>query len=169
MELQAALNRLAGTSRLDAQGAANAIAGAWGRFDNFTVGATTTAPTLGTGGSTTGKYIRIGSMVVFHFIVAFGSSGANAGEGFYKIPLPVTGVYMGGPYGTSSLVDSSAGAILQGNVCMDPADQSGDYCFMVHYPGTPAGDFSDRLIGHNLPWAWGANDQFLGTLTYEAA
>ena len=52
--------------------------------------AATTNPTLGAGGSVTGKYLRLfPRMVIGHFLIFTGGAGFAAGSGFYNISAPV--------------------------------------------------------------------------------
>lgn len=50
--------------------------------------ATTTNPTLGTGAVQDGLWHRNGQLVVARALVQFGTSGADAGSGEYRISLP---------------------------------------------------------------------------------
>jgi hypothetical protein len=64
------------------------------RFTNTTYAAAWTAssvnPTLGSGGSVTGKYMRLmPSIVVGHVLIDMGGAGFAAGTGNYRISLPV--------------------------------------------------------------------------------
>lgn len=52
--------------------------------------ASTTNPTLGTGGSAVGKYSVVGNALVADIQIAFGTSGAAAGSGTYAISLPLS-------------------------------------------------------------------------------
>src|SRR4051794_31037361 len=61
---------------------------AWQDY-SLTVDASTTPPTLGSGGFTTASYLHLGGIVLYKFAVRFGTSGANVGSGQYRIPLPV--------------------------------------------------------------------------------
>lgn len=54
-----------------------------------TLTAATTNPTLGTGGSASGRYTLFGGkFCALHCTITFGTSGANAGSGQYLIALP---------------------------------------------------------------------------------
>ena len=62
-----------------------------GAYDSYapTLTATTTSPTLGSGSSATGYYKRLGRWVRGKAVITFGSSGTNAGSGYYGLLLPV--------------------------------------------------------------------------------
>lgn len=51
--------------------------------------ATTTNPTLGTASVQSGRYFQIGKFVIANFAIKFGTAGAVAGSGAYRISLPV--------------------------------------------------------------------------------
>lgn len=54
-----------------------------------TLTATTTNPTLGTGGAATGVYVDLGPFVLGWGNILFGSASTSAGSGNYRIALPI--------------------------------------------------------------------------------
>lgn len=66
----------------------NGYTGAWTSWTPALT-ASTTNPTLGTGGSTSGKYVKIGRTVMGWGYIKFGTSGQAAGSGTYLVSLPV--------------------------------------------------------------------------------
>ena len=81
--------------------------------------ATTTNPTLGTGSSATGAYARVQNLIVYNFLITFGTSGVVAGVGDYKVSLPVTANATSAFYqasnGQTSFFDNSANVVYFGN------------------------------------------------------
>ncbi len=124
--------------------------------------ATTTNPTLGTGSSVAGKYLKVGKLVTAQFSITFGTSGVNAGNGIYRVSLPVTATIFTGSFdtvGIGNLFDSSAGALYT----MTPVMISTTF-FELYYTGT-----SVYYAQNSSPMTWAASDKITGTLTYQAA
>lgn len=123
--------------------------------------ALTTNPTLGTGGSTTGRYYRIGKLVIGHFGVFFGTAGAAAGSGEYRVSIPVTiasgwiicghgwAIDADGPMRAFQLERGTDGNYLSMN--------QGDAVANQHW------------FRNNVPWTWTNNDYIRGQFMYEAA
>ena len=133
----------------------NTIAGAW---DSFTV--TLTNATLGSGGTSTGFYKKIGRLIVYRVQVTFGTSPSITGE--IRIDLPVTAASVVGVH-QILLQDAS------------PA---------TSYPGTPsltttyvglramnsAGTYaSATATSSTIPFTWAVDDQIRLAGVYEAA
>jgi hypothetical protein len=129
--------------------------------------ASTTNPTLGTGGTVTADGILRQGFVKIRFNVLFGSAGVAAGSGTYQLSLPtVLGVPLGidadwasqHPIGKARLRDSSVPTIaLDWHVVTDLS-------------------FADKIVVKNdtggavtnaVPWTWAANDTFQGILEYK--
>lgn len=140
--------------------------GAW-RSWTPTLTASVTNPTLGTGSSTEGFYIKIGRTVIAQFAIVFGSSGVNPGSGSYRIELPFAYVQrftgVGWHYvGDARLIDfgsGSAQASLQLN--------SGNRVTMIYPAAWPTG--ATLVVGDAAPWTWAATDQIHGQVIYEVA
>lgn len=128
--------------------------------------ALTTNPTLGTGSTQAGRYCCVGNLIVAQGIIAFGTTGANAGSSTYEISVPFPIVMFGGttsPIGLVEIVDSSASAhaLLPAVVATD-----GDAKFRVRYPVTyPTGTLAN--MNHSTPWAWAASDSIQFSVAYE--
>lgn len=62
----------------------------WSDWGVYTpdLSATTTNPTLGTGATQFGRWIRQGTSATVAIFIEFGSTGASAGDGIYEISLP---------------------------------------------------------------------------------
>ncbi len=65
------------------------LGGVWQAYTP-TLTATTTNPTLGTGSSVYGEYVRVGNAVLCRGTIKFGTAAAAAGSGNYAVSLPVT-------------------------------------------------------------------------------
>lgn len=143
----------------DGTGLADAFTAA-GQWQSWTpvLTAATTNPTLGTGSSQTGRFMRIGTMVVGHGRIAFGTTGVLAGNGQYRTSLPIpcatSGVVVGSMMAqdTSNLTASRGGVMISGPTSTTTTSQ------------TVAG-----ITAHNVPFAWAATDIFTFTFMYEAA
>lgn len=129
--------------------------------------ATTTAPTLGTGGGTSGHYWREGSTVRVAERVVWGTAGVNAGSGDYRFSLPVaasgsltasSGLGDGHPIGTATLRNNTT-----------PGNSTGGIVQLVTSTTAlilvPAGG----AVGAAVPWAWGANFRINLMLSYPVA
>jgi hypothetical protein len=125
--------------------------------------ATTTNPTLGTGSSVTGWYVHFGSIssadeyVVVGFQVVFGTSGAAAGSGTYRISLPVTASTTSpSASGTALVFDDSTG---ERRVAMV------DLVTTTTLGLNPDGASS---VDNDFPWVWANNDSIRGICFYRA-
>lgn len=127
-----------------------------------TLAGSVTNPTLGTGSSTEGAYLRIGSLVIAYASVVFGSSGSSAGSGYYSLDLPVavagatkiTALGSGWLYDSSGTDRYSATAVRIDNSNLR----------LVFGAGT-AGDY----VGASTPFAWSTSDQIHVNLQYRVA
>lgn len=126
--------------------------------------ATTTSPTLGTAGTTTGKYLQIGKLIVGWGEVDFGTAATAAGTGTYLLSVPVTGaaIFQRRVTGGDILM-KCAGVLTRGWLEWNTST-------------TVSLVYSSVLIGgartaaaNNLPGAWTANDRLEYTFNYEAA
>lgn len=135
-------------------------AGAWTTYTPVLT-ASSVNPTLGTGSVVDGSWVRDGRKVTVHVGVAFGSSGAAAGTGTYRISLPVTaktlttGFHIGGAFGN----DLSAADGVDG-VSRIGASGGWDKVEMM---------LNNALATAAVPWTWANGDTFSLTITYEAA
>lgn len=134
--------------------------GAWNSWTPVLTGSTTN-PTLGTGGTITGKYAQIGKLVTVRFQIQFGS-GMSAGSGRYYMTIPVnaaTYAVQGVAIGSLVAVDVSAVALWTGVVSLETATGVGFFA--------TGGGFG--MIGAAFPFTFASTDEIKGTFTYEAA
>lgn len=117
--------------------------------------ASTTNPTLGTGGSTAGRYGRIQKVVVGIGLVAFGTAGTAAGSGLYYVSLPITARFAGEVIGDWQAYDGTS-LWRVGSLISDTTTRA----YMM-YEGT--------FVGNTAPWAWSTSDFIRFSFTYEAA
>ncbi len=112
--------------------------------------ASTTNPTLGTGGSIVGNWCYVDAKVVWVDIYAqFGTSGTNAGSGQYRISLPVAAhagsvnqcALRGHVFDLTGTQYNVNGIIASG----------GSYFIMRGMAVNPE-------VSHNIPHAWAASD-----------
>lgn len=134
--------------------------GAWTAFTP-TLTAVTTNPTLGTGGTATGRYNQIGKLVEAHTIIVFGSASVGAGSGSYRVALPVSAHANATILGTGMLFDSSAVQMKHITAIFQSSTTA------TLYLGDAAAGVYE--VTHANPWTWAANDQIWIKFSYEAA
>lgn len=145
-----------------------------GAFTSYTptLTATTTSPTLGTGSSATGYYRQIGRMVFGYLEIAFGSSGASAGSGYYGMLLPVEPVNRTQPVGVGFAVDSSDNArAIAATAAFAPSLWATSTRKAVIVITNPAGSgflTSANPVGAAAPWTWAEGDSIAINFHYEA-
>jgi hypothetical protein len=122
--------------------------------------ASTTNPTLGTGSVVNGSYVRYGRTVHLNVNIKFGTSGVNAGSGFYHISLPVVAKTLsaGNHMGSAQGHDNSASNAVDG-VCRIGSGGYDKAQLLLQ----------DNLVSNSAPWTWAAQDQIHLSITYEAA
>ena len=148
--------------RIDSNGLITGTGTSLGAWTSFTpsLTATTTNPTLGSAATQSGLYTQIGKVVIARYRVRFGTSGAAAGSGTYEFSLPITAKEANFVAGAGWLQDESAGArrlisaFLQSTTALRLVYEAAS--------GYPA-------VTEAAPYAWAASDQFIFTVTYEAA
>lgn len=124
-----------------------------------TLTAATTNPTLGSGGSASGRYVLWGGkQCTVRFSIVFGTSGTNAGSGQYLVALPFQAAsnITGGVPNVGSGVIRCAGSVStvtwfcsSGSTTMAALTTAGNN------------------VASAAPGAWGANDYLSATFTYE--
>lgn len=119
--------------------------------------ALTTNPTLGTGSTAAGRFLRVGSLVVAEARISFGTSGTNAGSGAYRVSLPVDAA-RGTVLGSGVLTDSSTGNIRVCAVQRATLNVSAARLWVT-----------DAEVTNNAPWAWAASDTITVNFMFEAA
>lgn len=118
-------------------------------------------PVLGTGGFTSGTYVKVGKLVYAAFLVQFGTAGTNAGSGTY--------VMTGLPYATSHTAIGSArcwDASPGGGFHVDPVTHVPASTFAFERRGTST--TADTFVGNTHPFAWTINDFIAGNYIYIA-
>lgn len=142
--------------------------GAWGTWTPTL--AASSGPTLGTGATQEGTYVKIGRLVVCRFRVVFGSAGALAGSGGYTITLPVNAatnrIDGGVALGSAWAYDDSASqwAPVTVNMTSAVAADKVRFVYSSSYPlGTPS------VVANDAPFTWSNNDALSGSFAYEAA
>lgn len=134
----------------------NAERTAWTSYTP-TLGGSTTNPS---GVTASGRYMKIGRIVVCWFYVG---TGASAGSGTYTIGLPVTAVTTAATIGTARLFDNSSGnAYVGARVGLANTGQAS-----IQYTATWGGTLQN--VSATTPWTWAAGDLIDGTIIYEAA
>lgn len=135
----------------------------YGAWSNWTPVLTADSgdPTLGSGSSSLGRYIKQGKTVHGWGRITFGSSGASAGSGQYELSIPE------GPMqnstapvlGTALLYDASAALFRVGVVYnLDTSEVRIAY------------DNSTNLVASSTaPWTWTVNDAIFWDFRYELA
>lgn len=117
-------------------------------------------PTMGSGASATGRYVQIGKLVHFYANVAFGSSGAAAGSGDYRISLPVNAAAASNTIVGSGWLFDAAGVGVRTFVVEIGA--AGYVHMRLDSSGT-------ALISATSPMTPGNGDTYRVAGTYEAA
>ena len=141
--------------------------GNFGAFTSYTpsLTASTTNPTLGTGSTQTGYYVQIGKLVIYNFLIFFGSSGVAAGTGDYYVSVPVNITSANGSavVGNGYLYDSSV--VKYQPVNYRPSGQTKVYPEYGNIQSSAAYGTTSAAG----PWTWAASDQIGGLIIYEAA
>lgn len=122
--------------------------------------ASVTNPTLGAGALANGRYRQIGKLVHYYGRIHFGSSGANAGSGVYRISLPINWAAPIGNdvCGSAVFWDSSLGVFYLA-VCKFN-EVVATYFQMVTTSAT-------SHVGAAIPIPWAENDELRWAITYE--
>lgn len=136
-----------------------------------TLTATTTNPTLGTGGLIQeGWFFQLGKWIVGGWFIRFGTTGAAAGSGTYLVSLPVT-ANVSNPMrasvssglqnviGVTQYRDDSVPSVFLGACMLHSATH-------VHMRDS---GISSAVVTHASPFAWTASDAITGTFAYIAA
>ncbi len=129
---------------------------------SITVGASTTPPTLGTGGTTTGRFSVVGNVMHVNYKVVFGSSGEAAGSGNYLIPMPVNITSVLGNsavIGSAFFFDNSSSNRVSGTAQINVGGAANVVM--------TTGGIGTVNVGAGVPWTWAANDQFSGNADFE--
>ena len=125
-------------------------AGQWASYTPALTAATSD-PTLGSGSSVAGRWTRIGNMAIVQATITFGTSGAAAGSGVYRVSLPFT-------VGASATLGGGSGFCYDANLfdtySVMPEPIAGQaYATMFLTASLTAG-----AVAHNVPFGWTNND-----------
>jgi hypothetical protein len=139
------------------------VANSWTAYTPALTAATTN-PTLGTGSTTTGAYVQIGKFVIANFRIGFGSSGAAAGSGSYRVSLPVAGntAHNSKIAGTLYFGDNSANVVRLGSSLFWISSTT----VSLRIDSTSAALYE---VTNSNPWTWANDDAISGMFFYEAA
>lgn len=122
--------------------------------------ASTSDPTLGTGGTIAGRYTQIGKNVTVHVGIAFGTAGTAAGSGTFYVSLPVN---MRTPMNDGAIV--GYGWIYDKNVTRSymilATYESATTVRLRNYDAT-------NFVTNSSPITWSAEDAIQLSLNYEA-
>ena len=116
------------------------------------------AVTLGTGSESTGRYIRLGTVVIGEFYIKFGTSGVSVGAGsmdLSALPIAATG--------------QSEGNVVIGSCWATDATGSmyiGVFSAARNFYADGAGN---TVWGQTVPFTWAANDAIRCSFTYQCA
>lgn len=135
-------------------------AGAWTAYTP-TLTAVTLSPTLGTGGTQTGRWNAIGKLITANISVVFGTALVVAGSGAYRIALPTAAQANATILGTGMLYDSSTATMKHVTALFQSSTT-----LTMYLGDAGAGVFE---VTNAVPWTWAANDQIWLNLSYEAA
>lgn len=116
-------------------------------------------PSLGSGATAQGRYIRYGRMVHVEVIIKFGS-GMTRGGGFYEVSLPVTArsQSIGRRTGSSYVFDNSANEFYDGISFINSGATT-----KVRL------SINSDVVQDNVPVTFAASDELGFSITYEAA
>lgn len=129
------------------------------------LGASTTAPTLGTGSTATGLYQQSGlhGLVTGHCDIKAGTSGTTAGSGIYTVSLPVTALVGGAlNIGQGYFLDSSTATTY-----LLIARLISSTTFRLYFNGNSAGTLGAGSA--TIPGTLAVSDELHMWFEYEAA
>lgn len=127
--------------------------GAWTSYTPVLT-ASTTNPTLGTGSTQAGAYTQIGKTVHFRARIVFGSSGVNAGSGYYAVSLPVAA--------KSAVTVAGHGVLIGGSRYLTAAYTNGTTKVELYLDAGVA-------VSNTAPFTWAATNAISIAGTYEVA
>jgi hypothetical protein len=124
--------------------------------------------TLGTGGTVTAAYVRIGNTVIGRVVISLGTGGALTGLGGFALPAAPLITTDAIPLGTATLFDNP-GAALAGIVrwSMSASVNGGSGAVIVSVNNSTATNIINATA--TSPWTWNATDRIAAEFTYEAA
>ena len=117
--------------------------------------------TLGTGGSTSGKYLKIGKLVLFYGSFTLGSSGFSVGDTY--ISVPVTAVDRNSYNVTASAINvgiSPYSLFIPHHDC-----NTTQIRLLIENPSA----YGAAVLSNTVPFSWGSGDKLYWSGSYEAA
>jgi len=150
--------------------AMNSIGEAWSTFGttaNFKQTGTTPALNLGSGATWFCVYSQINKTVTVRGRITWGSTGLNAGNGAYRMDLPVTAKDTSSvSLGVARFVDFGS-LVYPGQIALASTTQAAFWYSEIN--GTLSLSTVTELGASNRPFTFGNADWIEYTLTYEAA
>ncbi len=132
-----------------------------------TLTSTGVAPNLGATGTASGRYNRVGKLVLGEVYLVFSGAGLAAGTGTYRVSLP-TAALLGTtselPVGRARLADSSGAVIAMVDVVLSSTGSHLEFTYSAAYPTG-----AQTKVQGTAPWTWAASDTISLTFAYEAA
>jgi hypothetical protein len=118
--------------------------------------ASTTNPTLGTGGSQAGWWQRVGDLIIGGATIRFGTSGIAAGSGTYfcSLPFPADTTFMVAALG-AGLSSALGSACCRDNSVPNASDGN---CYLADTADKVYMRTSDGLVTGVFPFTWAASD-----------
>ena len=157
-----------GTSQPTPGGLANIVA-TFFQFADYTpvLSGSVSNPSLGTGPTEYGKYIKVGEFVLCFGHLKFGTS-INNGSGDYSISLPLSYAGSDGSIliGTGQVYDASANGLTIAHVNMKPSSTTE---FEMLFPGTGAPNSNTTIVGELVPFTFATLDELRWIILYETA
>ena len=136
-------------------------------FNEISAGWTTWTPvlqtggvnvTLGSGSTSTGRYLRLGNIVFGEFYIKFGTSGVSVGAGTMSLQaLPVTAT---GQSEANMVIGSCWATDATGNMVIGVFSVARN--FISDGPG-------NYVWTQTVPFTWAANDSIRCSFTYQCA
>lgn len=115
--------------------------------------ASVTNPTIGTGGTSVGSWMRVGKLVLASFAYTFGTTGQNPGSGIYALSLPIAAA---GQLTSSVVLNDSSPAAVKTAL----ATLSTTLTFAMFENAAGA------YVQNNSPFTWAAGDSITGNVVY---
>lgn len=124
--------------------------------------------TLGTGGTVTAAYVKIGNTIIGRIVISLGTGGALSGLGGFALPVAPLVTTDAIPLGTTTLFDNPTAAlvgIVRWSTSSTVNGGAGAAIFSVNNSG------GTNVVNATAttPWAWNATDRLSAEFTYEAA
>lgn len=125
---------------------------------------TLTGVTLGSGGTTSATYCRIGKTVIATIAITLGGTGSITGDVTFTIPVTAASVDRAAATGDATITDASPSATYPGAVLLTSTTVAGIRVFNA--AGTYA---SNTALSGTIPITFTSSDKISATIIYEAA